>query len=299
LKAGGFFASNTSTLPISGLATASKKPDKFIGIHFFSPVDKMKLVEIIRGKQTDDETVARAFDYVQALGKIPIVVNDSRGFYTSRTFGTFVMEGAAMLGEGIPAAVIENAGIQAGMPVGPLAVLDETALSLSVHVMEQTMQDFAAEGKTYTPSKGEQLVAKMVKEFKRPGRAAGAGFYDYPAGGKKALWPGLAEHFGKATVNAGTDWDMQDIKDRLLYRQAIETARCLHEGVLTTVHDANIGSIFGIGFPVWTGGALQFIYGMGIDAFAARAAQLAATHGAGFALSAAVLSTLRQHQPQY
>jgi 3-hydroxyacyl-CoA dehydrogenase / enoyl-CoA hydratase / 3-hydroxybutyryl-CoA epimerase len=299
LKAGGFFASNTSTLPISGLATASAKPSKFIGIHFFSPVDKMKLVEIIRGKQTDDETVARAFDYVQALGKIPIVVNDSRGFYTSRTFGTFVMEGAAMLGEGIPAAVIENAGIQAGMPVGPLAVMDETALSLSVHVMEQTMQDFAAEGKTYTPSKGEQLVAQMVKEFKRPGRAGGAGFYDYPAGGKKTLWPGLAEHFGKATATANTTWDMQDIKDRLLYRQAIETARCLHEGVLTTVHDANIGSIFGIGFPVWTGGAMQFIYGIGIDAFAQRAAQLAAQHGAGFALDAAVLETVRRHQPVY
>jgi 3-hydroxyacyl-CoA dehydrogenase / enoyl-CoA hydratase / 3-hydroxybutyryl-CoA epimerase len=295
LKVGGFFASNTSTLPISGLAKASTHPDKFIGIHFFSPVDKMKLVEIIRGKQTDNETVARAFDYVQTLGKIPIVVNDSRGFYTSRTFGTFVMEGVAMLGEGIPAAVIENAGIQAGMPVGPLAVLDETALSLSVHVMEQTMQDFAAEGKTYTPSKGELLVSKMVKEFKRPGRAAGAGFYDYPAGSKKTLWPGLAEHFGKTN----TAWDIQTIKDRLLYRQAIETARCLHEGVLTTVHDANIGSIFGIGFPVWTGGAMQFIYGLGVDAFAQRAAQLAAMHGAGFALDAAVLATIRSHQPQY
>jgi 3-hydroxyacyl-CoA dehydrogenase / enoyl-CoA hydratase / 3-hydroxybutyryl-CoA epimerase len=236
---------------------------------------------------------------VQSLGKIPIVVNDSRGFYTSRTFGTFVMEGAAMLGEGIPAAVIENAGIQAGMPVGPLAVLDETALSLSVHVMEQTMQDFAAEGRAYTPSKGEQLVAQMVKEFKRPGRAAGAGFYDYPAGGKKTLWPGLTAHFGRANASADTTWDMQDIKDRLLYRQAIETARCLHEGVLTTVHDANIGSIFGIGFPVWTGGALQFIFGIGIDAFAKRAGQLAIAHGTGFALSAEVLSTLRQHQPQF
>jgi 3-hydroxyacyl-CoA dehydrogenase / enoyl-CoA hydratase / 3-hydroxybutyryl-CoA epimerase len=299
LKAGGFFASNTSTLPISGLAKASAKPGKYIGIHFFSPVDKMKLVEIIRGKQTDDETVARAFDYVQSLGKIPIVVNDSRGFYTSRTFGTFVMEGAAMLGEGIPAAVIENAGIQAGMPVGPLAVMDETALSLSVHVMEQTMQDFAAEGKTYTPSKGEQLVAKMVKEFKRPGRAGGAGFYDYPAGGKKTLWPGLAEHFGKGVVASNTEWDMQTIKDRLLYRQAIETARCLHEGVLTAVHDANIGSIFGIGFPVWTGGAMQFIYGIGIDAFAQRAAQLASAHGTGFALDAAALETVRRRQPVY
>ena len=154
LAAGGFFASNTSTLPISGLATASSKPEKYIGIHFFSPVDKMKLVEIIRGKQTDDETVARAFDYVQALGKIPIVVNDSRGFYTSRTFGTFVREGAAMLGEGIPAAVIENAGIQCGMPVGPLAVIDETSLSLSVHVLDQTRADFIAEGKTFVVDPG-------------------------------------------------------------------------------------------------------------------------------------------------
>jgi 3-hydroxyacyl-CoA dehydrogenase/enoyl-CoA hydratase/3-hydroxybutyryl-CoA epimerase len=153
LAPGGFFASNTSTLPISGLATASANPEKFIGIHFFSPVDKMKLVEIIRGKQTDDETVARAFDYVQALGKIPIVVNDSRGFYTSRTFGTFVMEGAAMLDEGIPAPVIENAAMQVGMPVGPLAVIDETSLSLSVHVMEQTRADFAAEGKAYTATR--------------------------------------------------------------------------------------------------------------------------------------------------
>src|SRR5262249_45008359 len=156
-------------------------------------VDKMKLVEIIRGAQTDNETVARAYDYVQALGKVPIVVNDSRGFFTSRVFGTFVMEGAAMLGEGIPAAAIENAGIQCGMPVGPLAVLDETSLSLSMHVMAQTQADFAAEGKTYTPSAGEQVVQRMVKEQQRPGRAAGGGFYEYPAekGAKKFLWPQL------------------------------------------------------------------------------------------------------------
>ena len=199
LAAGGFFASNTSTLPISGLATASSRPDKYVGIHFFSPVDKMKLVEIIRGKQTDDDTVARAFDYVQALGKIPIVVNDSRGFYTSRTFGTFVMEGAAMLGEGIPAAVIENAGIQCGMPVGPLAVLDETALSLSVHVLDQTRADFVSEGKTYTATPGELLVERMVKELNRHGRASaatgGGGFYDYPQGEKKTLWPQLQSLF--------------------------------------------------------------------------------------------------------
>ena len=255
LAPGGFFASNTSTLPISGLATASANPAKFIGIHFFSPVDKMKLVEIIRGKQTDDETVARAFDYVQSLGKIPIVVNDSRGFYTSRTFGTFVMEGAAMLDEGIPAPVIENAAMQVGMPVGPLAVIDETSLSLSVHVMEQTRADFAAEGKAYTATAGEMLVERMVKEFKRAGRAAGGGFYDYPEGQKKRLWPELKTRFEKP----GVAWKLQDVKDRILYRQAVETARCLSEGVLTTVHDGNIGSIFGIGFPAWTGGVVQYI----------------------------------------
>ncbi len=295
LAPGGFFASNTSTLPISGLAQASNTPEKFIGIHFFSPVDKMKLVEIIRGQQTDDETVARAFDYVQALGKIPIVVNDSRGFYTSRTFGTFVMEGAALLSEGVPAAVIENAAMQAGMPVGPLAVLDETALSLSVHVMEQTRADFAAEGKAYEATPGQLLVERMVKELKRPGRAGGGGFYDYPEGGKKRLWPQLRELFEKPDA----DWNVQDIQDRLLYRQAIETARCLAEGVLTSVHDANIGSIFGIGFPAWAGGAMQFIHGTGIDAFLRRADELAAAHGSGFALDDKTREAIRAHQPRY
>ncbi len=297
LAAGGFFASNTSTLPIGGLARASRHPEKFIGIHFFSPVDKMKLVEIIRGPQTDDATVARAFDYVQALGKIPIVVNDARGFYTSRTFGTFVMEGAAMLGEGIPAPVIENAAVQCGMPVGPLAVIDETSLSLSVHVMEQTRADFAAEGKTVDATPGQLLIARMVKEFKRPGRAGGGGFYDYPTekGAKKILWPELKRLFEKADHA----WDLQDIKDRLLFRQAVETARCLSENVLTSVHDANIGSIFGIGFPAWAGGAMQFIYGMGIDTFMHRADELAAQFGPGFALTDAVRATIRKYQPVY
>ena len=297
LAPGGFFASNTSTLPISGLATASRAPAKFVGIHFFSPVDKMKLVEIIRGAQTDDETVARAFDYVQAIGKVPIVVNDARGFFTSRVFGTFVMEGAAMLGEGIPAPVIENAGIQCGMPVGPLAVLDETALSLSLHVMEQTMADFAAEGKTYTPTPGEQLVADMVRQHGRPGRAGGGGFYDYPAekGARKSLWPRLKVLYEKP----GQAWDMTDIQDRLLYRQAVETARCLSENVLTSVAEANIGSIFGIGFPAWTGGAMQFIYGMGVEAFEQRAAELAQRFGPGFALSDEVRTAIRRYQPIY
>ncbi|MET0311321.1 MAG: 3-hydroxyacyl-CoA dehydrogenase NAD-binding domain-containing protein, partial [Burkholderiaceae bacterium] len=297
LAPGGFFASNTSTLPIGGLAGASAKPEKFVGIHFFSPVDKMKLVEIIRAAKTDDETVARAFDYVQALGKIPIVVNDSRGFYTSRTFGTFVMEGAAMLGEGVPAPVIEQAGLQAGMPVGPLAVLDETALSLSVHVLDQTRADYRAEGKTYIATPGELLVERMVKEFDRNGRAGGGGFYDYPSekGAKKTLWPELARHFGKP----GAAWDMNELVDRLLYRQAVETARCLSEGVLTTVHDANIGSIFGIGFPAWTGGAMQFIYGFGIDGFVHRANDLAKRHGPGFALTDDVIAAIRRYEPKY
>jgi 3-hydroxyacyl-CoA dehydrogenase/enoyl-CoA hydratase/3-hydroxybutyryl-CoA epimerase len=295
LAEGGFFASNTSTLPISGLAQASRDAKKFVGIHFFSPVDRMLLVEIIRGKETDDETVARAFDYVQALGKLPIVVNDSRGFYTSRTFGTFVMEGAAMLGEGIPAPVIENASMQAGMPVGPLAVLDETALSLSVHVLEQTRLDFEKDGKTYLATPGETLVEHMVKQLKRPGRAAGGGFYDYPEGQKKHLWPELKTLFEKP----GVAWNLQQVKDRLLYRQAVETARCLAEGVLTSVHDGNIGSIFGIGFPAWTGGALQFIYGTGIEQFEQRCAELAAKHGNGFVLDDQVKATIRQHQPVY
>jgi 3-hydroxyacyl-CoA dehydrogenase/enoyl-CoA hydratase/3-hydroxybutyryl-CoA epimerase len=295
LAPGGFFASNTSTLPISGLAKASRDPKKFVGIHFFSPVDKMKLVEIIRGKETDDETVARAFDYVQAIGKFPIVVNDSRGFFTSRVFGTFVMEGAAMLGEGIPAPVVEHAAVQAGMPVGPLAVLDETALSLSVHVLDQTRADYRAEGNTYIASPGELLVERMVKEFDRNGRAAGAGFYEYPEGGKKFLWPELKTLFEKPSAK----WDMKDLQDRLLYRQSVETARCLAENVLTTVHDANIGSIFGIGFPGWTGGALQFIYGMGIDKFCERASQLADEHGPGFAITTKVKDALAAHQPRY
>ncbi|NMM08831.1 MAG: 3-hydroxyacyl-CoA dehydrogenase [Polaromonas sp.] len=297
LAPGGFFASNTSTLPISSLATTSARPEKFIGLHFFSPVDKMKLVEIIRGQQTDNETVARAFDYVLALGKLPIVVNDSRGFYTSRTFGTYVMEGAAMLGEGIPAAVIENAGLQTGMPVGPLAVLDETSLSLSVQVLDQTRADFSAEGRAYLATKGELLVERMVREFKRNGRAVGQGFYNYPTqrGGKKSLWPELKVLFEKPEAT----WDITELKDRLLYRQAIETARCLSEGVLTSVQDANIGSIFGIGFPAWTGGAMQFIYSMGINSFIRRCDELAAKFGSGFALTRAVQAAIREHQPVY
>ncbi len=284
LAAGGVFASNTSTLPISGLAQASRAPQKFIGLHFFSPVHKMKLVEIIRGAQTDDETVARAFDFVVALGKTPIVVNDSRGFFTSRVFGTFVMEGATMLAEGVPAPLIEHAALAAGMPVGPLAVLDETSLALSVHVLDQTRADMAAAGQRFEPSRGELFVEQMVKEWKRPGRAGGGGFYDYPKGQPKRLWPELKARFEKADSAV----DITELSQRLLYRQAIETARCLAEGVLTSTADANIGSILGIGFPAWAGGAMQFIESQGRERFFANAQALAAKHGERFTVAPAV-----------
>jgi 3-hydroxyacyl-CoA dehydrogenase / enoyl-CoA hydratase / 3-hydroxybutyryl-CoA epimerase len=182
-----------------------------------------------------------------------------------------------------------------GIPLGPLAMLDETALSLSVHVLEQTRVDDAAEGKTYTTTPGELLVEHMVKELNRPGRLAGGGFYDYPAGHKKVLWPELKELFEQP----GIAWNLRDVKDRLLYRQVVETARCLAEGVLSTVHDANIGTIFGFGFPGWMGGTLQFIYGMGVDAFIERADELAAQYGPGFALTRLVKDAIRQHEPQH
>ena len=279
LAADGIFASNTSTLPITGLAQASKRPDHFIGLHFFSPADKMPLVEIIVGKATSDATLARAFDYVQQIGKTPIVVNDSRGFFTSRVFGTWVSEGQAMLQEGIPAPVIENAARQAGMPVGPLAIADEVSMKLSQMVRKQATMDLAAEGKAYKQHPAFALVDRMVDEFKRPGRAGGAGFYEYPAGAEKFLWPELKRLFEKP----GIAYDMQELKDRILYIQAIESARCLEEGVLRNVADANIGSIFGIGFPAWAGGALQFIDSVGVAEFAARADALAAKYGERYA----------------
>jgi 3-hydroxyacyl-CoA dehydrogenase/enoyl-CoA hydratase/3-hydroxybutyryl-CoA epimerase len=275
----GIFASNTSTLPITGLAQASQRPERFIGLHFFSPVDKMQLVEIIVGKATSEQTLARAFDYVQQIGKTPIVVNDSRGFFTSRVFGTWVSEGQAMLQEGIPAPVIENAARQAGMPVGPLAIADEVSMKLAQMARRQAAADPTSGGRIFQEHPAYALVDRMVDEFKRPGRAGGAGFYEYPAGGEKFLWPELKRLFERP----GAAWDMQELKDRILYIQAIESARCLEEGVLRNVADANIGSIFGIGFPAWTGGALQFIDSVGVAKFAARADALAARYGERYA----------------
>lgn len=278
------FASNTSTLPISGLAEASVRPANFIGLHFFSPVDKMPLVEIIRGQQTSDETLAKAFDFVLQINKTPIVVNDSRGFFTSRVFGTFTNEGIAMLAEGVPAAAIENGALLAGMQVGPLAICDEVSLTLMGRIRNQAINDLKAEGKAYLEHPADAAVDVMLG-LGRAGRAAGMGFYEYPDKGQKSLWPGLTEHFTPAVEIL----PLQDIKDRLLFIQALETVRCLEEGVLGSVRDANIGSIFGIGFAAWTGGALQFINQYGIRDFVARSQTLAEQFGERFTPPALLL----------
>ncbi|ARB26516.1 enoyl-CoA hydratase/isomerase family protein [Pseudomonas tolaasii] len=271
-------ASNTSTLPISGLATAVPDQGKFIGLHFFSPVDKMPLVEIIKGANTSDETLARGFDFVLQIKKTPIVVNDSRGFFTSRVFGTFTNEGIAMLGEGVAAPMIETEARKAGMPVGPLAVSDEVSLSLMSHIRQQTAKDLLAEGKAVPPHPATVVIDLLVDEYKRAGKAAGGGFYDYPAGGQKHLWPELKSRFEQP----GKQISPQDVRDRLLFIQAIETVRCVEEGVLTSTADANVGSIFGIGFAAWSGGALQFINQYGLNDFVARARYLAEQYGERF-----------------
>lgn len=280
MDATGVYASNTSTLPITGLAKASARPEKFIGIHFFSPVDKMPLVEIITGAETNDETLAKAFDYVKQIKKTPIVVNDSRGFYTSRVFSTYVLEGISLLGEGQDAQYIESTGLQAGMPVGPLALTDEVSLSLMAHIRKQTAADFEAEGKP-APTHPAYPVSEKLLALNRAGKAAGAGFYEYPKDGKKQLWSGLKELFP-----AGEQLPQQEIIDRLLFVQALDTVRCLEEGVLTSVADANIGAIFGWGFAPFHGGTLQFINAYGLDAFIARSEELQAKYGARFAVPA-------------
>jgi 3-hydroxyacyl-CoA dehydrogenase/enoyl-CoA hydratase/3-hydroxybutyryl-CoA epimerase len=277
------FASNTSTLPITGLAQASARPANFIGLHFFSPVDKMPLVEIIVGRQTSDATLARGFDFVQQIGKTPIVVNDARGFYTSRVFATYVMEGIAMLKEGVHPRSIEVAGQQAGMPMPPLALQDEVSLSLGLHVAEQTQRDLAAEGRSVAEHPGLSVIREMCA-LGRVGKKAGQGFYDWPdasqkaAGAQRRLWPGLAERYPVAQAQP----DPGELRDRLMFIQANEAARCLEEGVLRSVADGNIGSIMGWGFAPFEGGALQFINARGVGAFVERCRELAARHGPRF-----------------
>lgn len=286
------FGSNTSTLPITGLATQSVRPENFIGIHFFSPVDKMQLVEIIIGEKTTETTLARTFDYVRQIKKTPIVVNDSRGFYTSRVFGTYVMEGAALLLEGQNPRAIETAGLKAGMPVGPLALMDEVSLALSYDVREQTRRDFAAANLPYEEHPGQEVLGKMVVDLQRSGKKAGKGFYDYPTAGKKHLWEGLSTYFPPSPAPLS----QQDIIDRLLFAQALETVRCLEEGVLNHVADANIGSIFGWGFAPFYGGTLQFINSYGLRRFYDRSIALAQRFGKRFSPPKLLQTMLENNQ---
>ncbi|MFJ6934943.1 3-hydroxyacyl-CoA dehydrogenase NAD-binding domain-containing protein [Streptomyces sp. NPDC101132] len=272
--------SNTSTLPITSLAEGVSRPADFIGLHFFSPVDKMPLVEIIKGEATGDEALARAFDLVRQINKTPIVVNDSRGFFTSRVIGQFINEGVAMIGEGVEPASIEQAAGQAGYPAKVLSLMDELTLTLPRKIRNETRKAFEAEGRAWTAHPADQVIDRMVDEFERPGRSGGAGFYEYADGKRTRLWPGLREHFTKA----GYRIPFEDMKERMLFSEALDTVRCIEEGVLTSVADANIGSIMGIGFPAWTGGAIQYINGYegGLPGFVARARELAERYGDRF-----------------
>jgi len=286
------FASNTSTLPITGLAQQSARPEQFIGLHFFSPVDKMQLVEIILGKQTTPQTLAKAFDYVLQIKKTPIVVNDSRGFYTSRVFATYVMEGATLLAEGQHPRIIESAGLQAGMPVAPLALLDEVSLSLVYDIREQTRKDMEAAGLEYEKTTAYYLLEKMVKTLGRGGKKSGKGFYDYPTDGKKHLWTELTQHF----PTQPNQLPLQDLMDRLLFIQSIETVRCLEENVVMSIADANLGSIFGWGFAPFHGGTLQYINAYGIQKFVLRAKDLANRFGHRFEPPALLLRMAEKGQ---
>ncbi len=280
--------SNTSSLPITRLAEGVDRPEDFIGLHFFSPVDKMQLLEIVVGEKTSDEALAKAIDVALQIRKLPIVVNDSRGFFTSRVISTVVAEGAALVGEGVPANSVEQAATQAGYPVGPLTLTDEVSLTLGVKIAKEAREAAAAEGKNFSSHPGYPVIETMVNEHGRGGRAAGAGFYEYEGGKRLGLWSGLAGAFG------GTNREIpfQDIQDRMLFIEVIESIKCLDEGVLRSVPEANIGSIFGIGFPAWSGGVLQFVNGYegGAAGFVARANELAATYGERFTPPASVVA---------
>ncbi|MGA5731467.1 3-hydroxyacyl-CoA dehydrogenase NAD-binding domain-containing protein [Streptomyces seoulensis] len=272
--------SNTSTLPITALAEGVERQGDFIGLHFFSPVDKMPLVEIIKGERTGDEALARAFDLVRQINKTPIVVNDSRGFFTSRVIGHFINEGVAMVGEGLEPASVEQAAAQAGYPAKVLSLMDELTLTLPRKIRAETRRAVEEAGGTWTQHPADEVVDRLVDEFGRPGRSGGAGFYDYEDGKRAALWPGLREHFTKP----GYEIPFEDMQERMLFAEALDTVRLLEEGVLTSVADANIGSILGIGFPGWTGGVLQYINGYegGLPGFVARSRELAERYGERF-----------------
>lgn len=286
------FCSNTSTLPITGLADYAQRPEQFIGMHFFSPVERMPLVEIIVGKRTSKTTIARALDFVGQLKKTPIVVNDSPGFYTSRIFCTFIDEGMAMLAEGISPALIENAARQAGMATGPLAVTDEVALDLQLKVALQAEEDGLDEQFRRLHA---LPVIRRFNELGRLGRKTGGGFYEFPEGGKKQLWKGLAELYPAADKQP----DVTEVRNRLLYIQALESARCVEEGVIDRASDADLGSVLGIGFPSWSGGALSFIDTVGLPAFVAECERLANNHGKRFAPSEWLRQRAQRNQTFY
>jgi 3-hydroxyacyl-CoA dehydrogenase/enoyl-CoA hydratase/3-hydroxybutyryl-CoA epimerase len=273
------FGSNTSTLPITGLAEVSVRPKNFIGIHFFSPVDRMGLVEIIMAQETSQETLAKAVDYVLKIKKTPIVVNDSRGFYTSRCFSTYLAEGMEMLSEGWSPITIDNVGRGTGMPRGPLEMADDVALDLAYKIGEQTKKDL---GDAYQPRPLDEILRQLVVEHGRLGRKNGKGFYDYPEKGAKRLWAGLADVIKPTILEAEPD-AVQELRTRLLYRQAVEMARCFEEGVITDPRDADVGSILGWGYAPWTGGPASLIDSVGVAAFVATCERLAAQYGARFA----------------
>jgi len=288
------FGSNTSTLPITSLAESAKDPKKFVGIHFFSPVERMMLVELIVGKKTGDAALATALDFVRAIGKTPIVVNDARGFYTSRVVGTYLREGHLMLAEGVPAAMIENVGRMAGMPVGPLSLNDEVAVDLAWKIVRATEADLGASA---IDPRQKALLEEMVEKRGRLGRKNGKGFYDYPEKGPKKLWPGLAE---MQTKKLDPDKiDVQEIKDRLLAMQALETARCFEEGVLTDVREADVGSILGFGFAPFSGGTLSYIDMMGVRRFVELCQRLEKKYGGRFAPSKLLLDMAQKGESFY
>jgi 3-hydroxyacyl-CoA dehydrogenase/enoyl-CoA hydratase/3-hydroxybutyryl-CoA epimerase len=273
--------SNTSTLPITELAGNVSRPADFIGLHFFSPVDKMPLLEIIRGEQTSDETLYRALDVAKLIKKTPIVVNDSRGFFTSRVIGTFINEGIAMLLEGVPAPTIEQASSQAGYPAPVLQLSDELNMKL-MRKIRNAAKDAQASSSGWDAHPSEQVIDRMLDEFERPGRLEGKGFYEYADGKRTRLWPGLREAF--PVTGDPSEISLKDLEERMLIIESLETVKCLDEGVIESVADANIGSIMGIGFPGWTGGVLQYINGFddGLPGFVARARELAERYGERF-----------------
>jgi 3-hydroxyacyl-CoA dehydrogenase / enoyl-CoA hydratase / 3-hydroxybutyryl-CoA epimerase len=278
MQATGVFASNTSSLPINDLAGASARPANFIGMHFFSPAEKMPLVEIICGKQTSKETLARTFDLAQQLGKTPIVVNDGPGFFTTRVIATTITQGAEMVLEGVNAVLIENAARFNGSPIGPLGAIDEISQATAHKNGQQAKADAIARGEKWDQPTSI-LIERMVTEFNRKGKAHGAGYYDYPEGGKKRIWPGLKQHFA---ANGFKEIPFEDVKDRLTFCQALEAVRAMEQGVVTSVGDGNIGSIMGIGFPAHTGGVFQFINAYGLKKFVERSRELAKKYGKAF-----------------